>query len=70
MLLVLRKLSHKSIKVKVKSLKKYSLLENKAEILKNYVEIIQALTDTSKHDKESTKLQSEMEVVIGLLDKC
>lgn len=47
-----------------------SLLENKDEILKDYGEIIQALTDTSKHDKESTKLQSEMEVVIGLLDKC
>ena len=47
-----------------------SLLENKAEILKDYGAIIQALTDTSKLDKESTKLQSEMEVVIKLLDKC
>ena len=47
-----------------------SLLENKAEILKDYGAIIQDLTDTSKLDKESAKLQSEMEVVIELLDKC
>ena len=47
-----------------------SLIENKSEILKDYGAIIQALTDTSKFDKESAKLQSEMEVVIELLNKC
>jgi predicted nuclease with TOPRIM domain len=43
---------------------------SKEEILKDYGAIIQALTDTSKFDKESAKLQSEMEVVIELLNKC
>lgn len=46
------------------------LLENKEEILQGYDAIIQALTDTSKLDKESVKLQSEMEVVTELLQKC
>jgi site-specific DNA recombinase len=37
-----------------------SLLENKAETLQGYEAIIQALTDTSKLDNESVKLQSEI----------
>lgn len=44
-----------------------SLIENKEEILQGYEAIIQALADTSKLDKESTKLQSEMEVVTEML---
>nr|WP_319001356.1 recombinase family protein [Clostridium estertheticum] len=47
-----------------------SLLENKDEILQGYEAIIQALTDTSKIDKERVKLQSEIEVVTELLQKC
>jgi site-specific DNA recombinase len=47
-----------------------SLLENKAEILKDYGVIINTLTDTSKLDKESTKLQSEMKEVTEILHKC
>jgi site-specific DNA recombinase len=47
-----------------------SLLENKEEILQGYDDIIQALTDTTKLDKESVKLQSEIEVVTELLQKC
>ena len=47
-----------------------SLLENKEEILKGYEDIIQALTDTTKIDKESVKLQSEIEAVTELLQKC
>ncbi|MGK0467480.1 recombinase family protein [Clostridium sp.] len=47
-----------------------SLLENKEEILQGYEAIIQALTDTSKLDKERVKLQSEIEVVTELLQKC
>ena len=47
-----------------------SLLENKAEILQGYEAIIQFLTDTSKIDKESVKMQSEIKVVTELLQKC
>ena len=47
-----------------------SLLENRDEILQGYEAIIYALTDTSKLDKESTKLQSECEVIVELLRKC
>ncbi|WAG61791.1 zinc ribbon domain-containing protein [Clostridium estertheticum] len=47
-----------------------SLLANKEEILQGYEAIIQALTDTSKIDKERVKLQSEIEVVTELLQKC
>lgn len=47
-----------------------SLLENRDEILQGYDAIIQALTDTSKLDKESAKLQSECEVVAEMLRKC
>lgn len=47
-----------------------SLIENKEEILKGYEEIIQALTDTSKLDKESNKLKREMEIVTEMLRKC
>ena len=44
-----------------------SLIENKDGLLKDYEAIIQTLTDTSKLDKESVKLQSECEVVAELL---
>jgi len=47
-----------------------SLIENRAEILKGYEDIIQALTDTSALDKESVKLQCECEVVAEMLRKC
>lgn len=47
-----------------------SILKNKDEILQGYEAIIQALTDTSKLDKESDKLQSEMEIVTDMLRKC
>lgn len=47
-----------------------SILKNKDEILQGYEAIIQALTDTSKLDKESAKLQNEMEIVTEMLRKC
>lgn len=47
-----------------------SILKNKDEILQGYETIIQALTDTSELDKESAKLQSEMEIVTEMLRKC
>lgn len=47
-----------------------SVLKNKDEILQGYESIIQALTDTSKLDKESAKLQNEMEIVTEMLRKC
>jgi hypothetical protein len=47
-----------------------SILKNKDEILQGYEPIIQDLTDTSKLDKESTKLQSELEIVTEMLRKC
>ncbi len=46
------------------------LIENKDEILKDYEAIIKTLTDTSKLDKESAKLQNECEVVAELIRKC
>lgn len=47
-----------------------SILKNKDEILQGYEAIIQDLTDTSKLDKESAKLQSEIEIVTEMLRKC
>ena len=47
-----------------------SLLENRDEILQGYETIIHALTDTSRLDKERTKLQGECEVIVELLRKC
>lgn len=47
-----------------------SIIENNDEILQGYEAIIQALTDTTKLDKESDKLQSEMEIVTDILRKC
>lgn len=47
-----------------------SILKNKNEILQGYESIIQTLTDTSKLDKESAKLQNEMEIVTEMLRKC
>lgn len=47
-----------------------SILKNKDEILQGYEAIIQALTDTSKLDKESSKLQNEIAVVTEMLHKC
>jgi FKBP-type peptidyl-prolyl cis-trans isomerase (trigger factor) len=46
------------------------MIENKDEILQSYEDIINNLTDTSGLDRESTKLQSEREVVADLLLKC
>lgn len=47
-----------------------SLIENKEEILESYEPIIQALTDTSKIDKESAKLQNECKVAAELIREC
>lgn len=47
-----------------------SLFENKEEILQGYEVIIQALTDNSKFDKESAKLQNECKLVAELIRKC
>lgn len=47
-----------------------SILKNKDEILQGYEAIIKALTDTSKLDKESAKLQGEIEIVTEMLRKC
>ncbi|MCX7749146.1 MAG: recombinase family protein [Clostridia bacterium] len=47
-----------------------SLLENKDEILKGYEAIIKTLTDTSRLDKESARLQNEYEIVAELIRKC
>jgi hypothetical protein len=47
-----------------------SFINNREEILEGYREIIITLTDTSELDKESIPLQSECEVVVGLLHKC
>nr|WP_205610207.1 recombinase family protein [Clostridium sporogenes] len=47
-----------------------SLIENKEEILQGYDEIIQVVTDTSRLDKESNKLKSEIEIVTEMLRKC
>lgn len=47
-----------------------SLIENRDEILGGYEAIIETLTDTSKLDKESAKLQNECEVVAELIRKC
>lgn len=47
-----------------------SILKNKDEILQGYESIIQTLTDTSKLDRESNKLQNEMEIVTEMLRKC
>ncbi len=47
-----------------------SLLKNKDEILQGYEAVIQALTDTSRLDKESVRLQNEMEIVTEMLRKC
>lgn len=47
-----------------------SLLENRDEILEGYEAVIETLTDTSRLDKESARLQSECEVVAELVRKC
>ena len=47
-----------------------SLIQNRDEILESYKDIIQTLTDTSRLDRENTKLLSEREVVLELLRKC
>lgn len=46
------------------------ILTNKDEILQGYEDIIQALTDTSKLDKESVNLQNEIKIVTEMLQKC
>lgn len=45
------------------------LIENKDEILRDYKEIIQVLSDTSKLEKEKLRLENEAEVLIELLRK-
>lgn len=47
-----------------------SILKNEDEILQGYETIIKALTDTSELDKESAKLQNEMEIVTEMIRKC
>lgn len=47
-----------------------SILRNKKEILKGYEDIIQALMDTSKLDKESAKLQNEIGIITEMIRKC
>lgn len=47
-----------------------SILKNKDEILQGYETIIKALTDTSELDKESSKLQNEIEIVTEMLRRC
>lgn len=46
-----------------------SLIENKEEILDGYEGIIQALTGTTKLDKERSKLQSKLEIITEMLRK-
>lgn len=46
------------------------LLDNKAEILAAYDEIIRILTDNTALDAESAELQSECDVVMELTQKC
>ena len=46
-----------------------NLIENKDEILQGYKEIIGTLADTSKLEKQCLRLQSEEEVVVGLIKK-
>jgi hypothetical protein len=47
-----------------------SLIENKAEIVGAYRDIIESLTDTTTLNAESVKLRSECEVVLELIRKC
>jgi hypothetical protein len=42
------------------------LIENKAEILDGLKEIVEKLTDTKELDRDSSKLQDEVEVVTEL----
>lgn len=46
-----------------------SIFKNKSEILHGYESIIQALTDTSKLDRECAEIQNEMEIVTEVLRK-
>ncbi|EYE87376.1 hypothetical protein Q428_13620 [Fervidicella metallireducens AeB] len=46
------------------------MIENKEEILRGYEDIIQTLTDTSKLDMESIKLQNELEIVTEMIRNC
>lgn len=45
------------------------LLENRAEILEAYEEVIEALTDISDLDAEQEQLQSEIEIVVEMIRK-
>ncbi len=47
-----------------------SLIFNKDEILQAHANIIEALTDTADLESEHAKLQSEQDVVLGLMQKC
>ena len=46
------------------------LIENKSGIIQGYESIIHALTDNASLEAESTKLQSECDVVLELMRKC
>lgn len=46
-----------------------SLISNKDEILQAHADIIEALTDTAALDREFAKLQSEQDMVMGLMQK-
>lgn len=47
-----------------------SLISNKDEILQAHADIIEAMTDTADFDRELVKLQSELAVVVELMQKC
>jgi len=47
-----------------------NIIENKDEILREYVKIIDRLTDTSALDREDDKLREELETVTALLRNC
>jgi DNA invertase Pin-like site-specific DNA recombinase len=47
-----------------------NIIKNKDEILQGYEAVVKELTDISKLDRENDKLQSEMEIVTEMLQKC
>ena len=47
-----------------------TVLNDKAEIMAAYGEVMEALTDTSDFDSEREQLQSEADVVMELIRKC
>ena len=47
-----------------------SLIPNKNEVLQAHADIIEALTETADPDREHTRLKSEQDVVVGLMQRC